>query len=108
MRPYEKNFRDFVRHMDNLDKQFYTTDDFPFISSRDMRFLEAMGLIQFGGPCDGALFVGLSDKGVTYFEGRRAARVSFWKNFFSRFISGFLVGIASTMAAAHLAGFLKF
>lgn len=59
------------------------------------------GYRQYTGTCE------LCDLGKRYFIYLHDQRIQFWKDFFSRFLTGILVGVISTIVATWSLGLLR-
>ena len=71
--------------------------------------LHGLGLIgKVSEDLAGNCTVTLAPAAFSYFEDRRRERRAFWREFFSKFVSGVFAGAASTLLVTYLTGCLIF
>ena len=97
MQKFEKN----LRKIQLCDKTPLTDVDLD-IPHKELDFLKALELSQFQRYYDNQIRIILTDKGMTYFHDKREKRLSFWKEHFINFLSGFISGVAVTLASTWL------
>lgn len=69
------------------------------ISFGDLKFLKAKGLIKLKSSGDNGYYAAVSESGITYFSDKHDKNVSFIKEHFFKFISGFASGILVTVVS---------
>ena len=97
MQKFEKN----LLKIQLCDKSPLTDADLD-ISLKELKLLKALSLIQFKSYYDNQIRIILTDKGIAYFHDKREKRLSFWKEHFVNFLSGFISGVVVTLVSTWL------